>query len=347
MTKIRAAGGGSFGIPLSEDACSYLLAVVVRDLGLDAHFPDLPSTLPPFFGTPDLSSLVLPNFSYVDLFQRIIALKEDADTYFYCLATLHKARLKNERVFQAQAVPTIDQVGPRGLLQYGTLTPKALVGFLFWRKWIFDIDNRAAQGTGYLFEPIISHAIGGVPYGHSKSPVRRADNGKGRQVDCLVEDSKEAYEIKLRVTIAASGQGRWEKELEFPIDCANSGYKPRLLVLDPTENPKLLALVKAFKAAKDGDAFVGDAAWAHLKEKGGPTMAIFIEKYVVEPIKALSAEVSPESPTELPDIKLSMTTEELRIDVGGEILIVKRSQQTIQSDDDELPQDVDEHIPNP
>ena len=28
-----------------------------------------------------------------------------------------------------------------------------------------------------------------------------------------------AYEFKLRVTIAASGQGRWKEELDFPSDC--------------------------------------------------------------------------------------------------------------------------------
>ena len=44
---------------------------------------------------------------------------------------------------------------PRGLLQYGGMSPKTLAGFLLWRKWIFDIDNRAGQETGYLFEPII------------------------------------------------------------------------------------------------------------------------------------------------------------------------------------------------
>jgi hypothetical protein len=31
-------------------------------------------------------------------------------------------------------------------------------------EWLYDIDNRSAQETGYLFEPILAAAIGGIPY---------------------------------------------------------------------------------------------------------------------------------------------------------------------------------------
>ena len=97
------------------------------------------------------------------------------------LAALHKARLKYARILKTQAVPTIDQVGPRGLLQYGGMNPKVLAGFLLWRKWVFDIDNRAGQETGSLFEPIIAEAVGGVPASAARSPVkRRNDRNKGR-----------------------------------------------------------------------------------------------------------------------------------------------------------------------
>ena len=162
------------------------------------------------------------------------------------LAALHKHRLKYQRILQTQAIPTIDEVGPRGLLQYGVVEPKALAPFLLWRKWIYNIDNRAAQETGYLFEPIIANAIGGTPASAKKSPVKRAtDNTKGRQVDCIRD--KKAHEIKLRVTMAASGQGRWSEELEFPADCKASGFTPVLVVLDPTPNDKLDELSTRFR----------------------------------------------------------------------------------------------------
>jgi hypothetical protein len=178
-----------------------------------------------------------------------------------------------------------DQVGPRSLLQYGSLSPKALAGLLFWRKWLFDIDNRAGQETGYVFEPIIAYAIGGVPASASKSPVRRSDNKvKGRQVDCVLD--QKAYEMKIRVTIAASSQGRWREELEFPQDCQTSGYIPVLLVLDPTPNPKLHELSTTFQAA-GGEVYIGQDAWNHLTTQAGATMSRFLELYVHEPIQTL------------------------------------------------------------
>jgi hypothetical protein len=199
---------------------------------------------------------------------------------------------------------------------------------------MFDIDNRAAQETGYLFEPIIASAIGGVPTSSTKSPVRRRGNrAQGRQVDCIRDTS--AYEIKLRVTIAASGQGRWQEELDFPADCRVSGFKPILLVLDPTDNPKLRELVRTFTATAtfgptagsfvgdDGEAYVGDAAWTHLEGRAGATMSLFIEKYVRGPIQAL-LNSSPET-RQLPALSLEMSSSQLTVNVAGETLEVPRA----------------------
>ena len=206
----------------------------------------------------------------------------------------------------------MDQVGPRALLQYGQMSTKALAGFLLWRKWFFDIDNRAGQETGYLFEPIIAYAIGGSPFSAQKSPIRRSeDKQKGRQVDCI--RGKLAYEIKLRVTIAASGQGRWQEELEFPIDCKQSGYTPVLLVLDPTPNPKLAELVKTFQT-QHGQTYVGDEAWKHLDEAAGNTMSIFLRNYVQQPI----TETLKQSPASLPDISFRMSDTAFALEIEGE-----------------------------
>ena len=105
--------------------------------------------------------------------ERLVALIPDADMFFACLANLHKRRLKYERILQTQPIPTIEQVGPRGLLQFGAVCTNALTSLLLWRKWFFDINNRAGQETGYLFEPIIAHAIGGMPFSAKASPIRR------------------------------------------------------------------------------------------------------------------------------------------------------------------------------
>ncbi|MBX0327286.1 hypothetical protein K2Z83_06280 [Oscillochloris sp. ZM17-4] len=342
ITKARTGGGSDLGVALDDPVCCYLLATIVSDLGLEQSFPDIPGHVEPFFGSKSISDLRLPGLNFLTLFERLVYERPDADTYFFCLATLHKARLKYERILQSQAIPTIDQVGPRGLLQYGTLSTSGLVGLLFWRKWMFDIDNRAGQETGYVFEPIIAYAIGGVPYSAKKSPVKRGGRGdQGRQVDCVINDK--AYEIKIRVTIAASGQGRWHEELEFPKDCQASGYQPVLVVLDPTPNSKLDELSRAFISA-GGEAYIGMQAWNHLAEAAGSTMAAFLELYVHQPLRSLVSAVR----DELPELRLRFDQDNIVMEIGTEYLAIQRTlTENLVAEPEELPEDVDESGPVP
>jgi len=345
ISKARAVGGGKQGVALSDEACAYLVAVIVRDLNLVGKFPEFPTRLPEFFSPGSLESRVVPKVDFVASFERLLGLDPNADTYFSCLAALHKARLKYERILQTQPVPTIDQVGPRGLLQFGTIVPKALTPFLLWRKWIYDIDNRAGQETGYAFEPIIAHAVGGVSVSAKKSPIKRhANPKKGRQCDCVLD--KKAYEVKMRVTIAASGQGRWREEMEFPTDCKSSGYAPILVVLDPTPNPKLAELKKAF-IAEGGEVYIGNDAWEHFDSLAGKTMSRFLQLYVHAPIQALLAQV-PEKAEELPDLQLTMAEGEFSLSILGETLRMKRQPKEEEaSDEDALPDDVEDAFPGP
>ncbi len=344
IEKARSIGSSAQGIALDDESCAYLIGVIVRDLDLLHKFPEIPKILPPFFGAQPLSNLRLPAVNFLGLFERLVTIDPNADTYFACLAALHKARLKYERILQTQPVPTIDQVGPRGLLQYGSFQPKALTPFILWRKWMFDIDNRAGQETGYLFEPIIAYAVGGCPVSASKSPVkRRSDPQKGRQVDCI--RGNKAHEFKLRVTIAASGQGRWGEELEFPADCKASGFNPVLVVLDPTQNPKLSELSKKFIDA-DGEVYIGSKAWEYLESLAGPTLSRFLEKYVHITIQSLLNEVPPHE--ELPEMSLKMEKGVFTASIFGEILSISRTPRSpSNTDSDDMPEDVDDQIPGP
>jgi hypothetical protein len=343
LEKARALGGGGQAVALTEGACRFLLAVIAKDLDVLARFPEFAGSIPPFFGPYPLAALEITGGEPVELFERLIAEDPNADTYFACLAALHKARLKYERILEVQPLPTIDQVGPRGLLQFGTMSTHALTGFLLWRKWMFDIDNRAGQETGYLFEPIIAAAIGGVPAPARKSPVKRTnDGGKGRQVDCIRGDR--AYEIKIRVTIAASGQGRWREELDFPVDCRNSGYVPVLVVLDPTTNPKLTELEQAFKN-NGGEVYIGKAAWNHLEGTAGPTLGRFLETYVHTPIEQFLESL----PTagQMPELTLNMTDDALLISVDGDLFTSKRvlvAASDVSEIEDSMPEDADDEI---
>jgi hypothetical protein len=319
IASARAAGSGELGATLSNEACVYLTALIIRDLNLQAQFPELTMNVPELFDQNDPRNLEISGYDLYTLLERLFSLIPDADTYFACLATLHKSRMKYARILAHQTIPTMDQVGPRALLQYGQMNPAALAGFILWRKWIFDVDNRAGQETGYLFEPIVASAIGGVPVSARKSPIRRRNNiAKGRQVDCIRQNC--AYEIKIRVTIAASGQGRWSEELDFPRDCRESGYTPILIVMDPTPNVKLEELIKAF-VREGGNAYIGDAAWKHLEEAAGAVMTLFLEKYVREPIQQVLAS----TPKRLPSITFKMSAEAFSVRVQDDISIFARS----------------------
>lgn len=338
--KARVCGSGGQSVGLTDAMCAYLVGRIALDLGLGGDFPEISTNLSKYFEAENSGSLVISGVDAQALFERLVLKNSDADMYFACLASLHKARLKYEAILETQPMPTLEQVGPRGLLQYGKLAPAALSGLLVWRKWFFDIDNRAGQETGYLFEPVIAHAVGGVPVSAKSSPVRRHKNrSKGRQIDCLL--GKSAYELKIRVTIAASGQGRWREELDFPIDCRESGYKPVLVVLDSTPNPKLAELEKAF-IAQDGEVFKGVAAWEHLDCLAGETMSRFLESYVRGPIDRLIREM----PQRLPKLIASMSGSNIDITIGHETMRIARREAEVEDDvHDEPPEDVGDDIP--
>ena len=319
IERAQAPGGGELGVGLCEESCSFLVATIVRDLGLIKQFPEIHNLeLLDFFEEGDWGNLKLQNLDFLGLIKRLVTLVPDADAFFSCLATLQKSRLKYGLILERQQIPTMDQVGPRSLLQFGQMSPRALAGFILWRKWLYDIDNRAGQETGYLFEPIIAHAIGGASFSATRSPVRRHnDRSKGRQVDCIRNSL--AYEIKIRVTIASSGQGRWREELDFPIDCMASNYKPVLIVFDPTTNPKLEELAASFRSV-GGEAYIGDAAWEHLEDAAGRVMSLFLEKYVKFPIQRM-LESSPEG---LPEISFKMSSNVFSVSVDGEVTEFQR-----------------------
>jgi hypothetical protein len=336
----RAIGAGGQAVLLTDAMCAYLVGRIVLDLGLQSHFPEVPSDLSEFYVCRNVDELAIPCDDSRGLFERLVGLAPDSDTYYACLATLHKARLKYQRILQAQPISTLEQVGPRALLQYGQLSPRALVGLLFWRKWFFDIDNRAGQETGYLFEPIIAYSIGGVPAPAGKSPVKRhRARTKGRQIDCVLE--QKAYEFKIRVTIAASGQGRWREELEYPIDCKKSGFVPVLIVLDSTPNPKLSELIAAFQR-HGGESYLGNAAWQHLESLAGANMALFLEKYVRSPLDQLLKEAT----IDLPDFAARASAEHITLVLGEEELVIERRSHPLpdEPDDNELPDDVADEL---
>ncbi len=293
--RTTTANGRDLGpISMSDREMARLVSVALRDLGHDPLIPPWARDIPPGdYYTVPLGWFLRDEGRPFDFGGFFLACCESVENFrviFRCITKLHRHRRKYEVILRTQPLPTMEQVARRGLLEYGAVPVDALASWLTWRKWIFDIDNRSAQETGYLFEPMLLESLGGRPASAKVSPVKRADDpAKERQVDCIVEVNgvKLAYEFKDRITIAASGQGRFAEELAFPRDCAASGYVPILMVMDPTPNPKLTAITKAFQN-NGGRVFLGDEVWTHLSELSGVEIATFVKRYIKDPVESIA-----------------------------------------------------------
>ena len=353
LTRVMTLGTAtSLPVTMAPSELAKLIGVVYRDTGrtkdLDKVYPGTSAKIVPnydYYSLPDdwfTDPIALDDFEHIELMRLGARQIPDFVTYLKCLSELHKRRRKYAMILAAQPMPTMVQVSPRALVEYGHLDAETLASWLTWRKFFFDLDNRSAQETGYLFEPVLAAAIGGEPKGARARVVRRSDDSsKGRQVDCWkirIDGKPLAYEFKLRVTIAASGQGRFGEELQFAEDCANSGAIPVLVVLDPTPNPRLRDLQAKFEA-KGGHTYIGDAAWAHLEEEAGDIMATFIERYVRKPIAEVSAfEIEADGDPgrkrlKLLDLGVRMIDGDIVLQVGDHERLIARVEDAALSDD--------------
>lgn len=338
LTRLRTMGmATALPVHLEDAELARIAAVILSDVGHDTG--DVGVQLPPstksYYDCPLDWFREPADIDFTPIYLRCLEVVPDFDTYFKALAEIHKRRRKYALILSRQPLPTMVQIAPRALLEFGIIASPALASWMTWRKWFYDVDNRSAQETGYLFEPILASVLGGVAYGARNSPIRRRrDRGKGRQVDCIVE--RTAYEFKLRVTIAASGQGRFGEELDFAEDCRACGYRPVLLVLDPTPSHRLDDLSREF-ARVGGEAHIGDSAWSHLEAQAGPTMAMFVEKYVRRPIADVDRWA-----TELLNLRIDRSRDDGRFivslfDCASEYLIQipRHEDQTLATDEDE------------
>lgn len=330
----RILGNGDGRVTLSENELYCLLMQCCNDLSIPATISNLPlfSILPP---SEDYYRLPLTWFqteqsdcpSASELVRSLAACmahEPDFGLYFGNLAALHKRRLKYQNILSTQPRPTMNQIGPRSLLEFGGVNHELLAAWLVWRKWIFDVDNRAAQETGYLFEPVLASCLGGEAIGSKNSPVKRINElgeptSEGRQIDCYDGESQLAYEFKLRVTIAASGQGRFGEELSFPVECRAAGLTPILVVLDPTPSTRLTELIAKFTAS-GGRHYVGADAWEHMDSKAGATMAVFLERYIRPPL----TEMATHEDTGPEPIQLSWERDEIIIRGNNERIRIPR-----------------------
>ena len=291
-TRCKMHGSGEAQVVISDTEIHALISLALLNLDWDheellippVELPNKDYYTIPLSWFEKTGSTTLQPADIESYLQRCFGKDNDFGLFIENLAALHRRRMKYRRILRHQPLPTMDQIGPRALLEFGVCDIELQAHWMVWRKWIYDIDNRAAQETGYLFEPLLASCLGGKPVGARNSPVKRLDaqgipTDKGRQIDCLVPSTSTAYEFKLRVTIAASGQGRFGEELSFPVEAAVAGLKPILLVLDPTPSERLTELSAKFIAC-GGECLLGEDAWLHMAREAGEVMSVFIDRFI-------------------------------------------------------------------
>jgi len=108
LERARASGAGTLGISLGDEACNFLIATIATDLGINQQFPELRGEGIDFFAVTPSSAGITVEASLHDLFERLVSIAPDADTYFSCLAALHRSRLKYSKILEYQPIPTMD-----------------------------------------------------------------------------------------------------------------------------------------------------------------------------------------------------------------------------------------------
>lgn len=331
-TKCKMHGSGDAQVAISDGELYALISIAIDDLKWSHAHLGIERVGTPHENYYDIplswfdqqAQIDIKSTEVINVLRSGFEKDNDFGLFIENLSALHRRRVKYRRILAAQPMPNMDQIGPRSLLEYGNCESTLLANWMVWRKWIYDIDNRSAQETGYLFEPLLASCLGGEPVGARNSPVKRLDtNGqptdKGRQIDCLVPSNNRTYELKLRVTIAASGQGRFGEELSFAEESQAAGFTPVLLVLDPTSSTRLTELSAKYMLC--GGAFYhGEAAWQHMEEEAGDVISIFIENYIRPAIQGIE-EVEIHSPN---SINLSWSKHEIKISDESTSYIVER-----------------------
>ena len=333
LAQCKVHGSGDAQVMLSDSELYALFYLSIHDLGWDQDRFGFEEIRPPdnaYYQIPvtwfsNLNIAAATPDSLLQILDTACQYHRDYSLYISNLAALHRRRMKYARILAGQPLPNMDQIAPRSLLEYGMCDIGLLSNWMMWRKWVYDVDNRAAQETGYFFEPVLASCIGGESVGARNSPVKRLDHrgqptNKGRQIDCFVPALNRVYELKMRVSIAASGQGRFSEELSFPKECAAAGFTPILLVIDPTSSNRLEELEGAFRTA-GGMCYKGADAWDHMENAAGDVISAFIERYIKPPLQDFK-----NSYPDLPSpVTLAWANDRVTITIAGRCYTLPRS----------------------
>ncbi|MCW3783890.1 hypothetical protein [Defluviimonas salinarum] len=295
LRRNRVLGKGAERIILEIPDMARLIGVlddVARSAADPARLRDHgPAAAERFYREPDRAAApgdggtVSPG-AFVDAYLEAHDRIPDFDRAFSALCEITKRRQKLRSIMSSQPMPVISDIAMRSPLEYLAMDDEAMASWMIWRKWLYDIDNRIGQETGYLVASVMALALGGRVCEARTSPIRRSGGDFARRrVDCIKDNR--AYDLKARLTDAPSRRARMGDEMAFARDCSFSGFVPVLLVLEDPGPGRSEELVEAY-ANYGGSVLYGEEAWSHVHEHAGPMMSAFVDLFLRRPVRAIS-----------------------------------------------------------
>ena len=184
LAHCKVHGNAGAQVMLSDSELYALFLMSIRDLGWDRTqfglediaLPDGDYYKIPTSWFANLNVSAATPDSLLHILDKACQHHRDYSLFITNLSALHRRRVKYARILAGQPLPGIDQIAPRSLLEYGTCDISLLTNWMMWRKWVYDIDNRAGQETGYFFEPVLASCLGGESVGARNSPVKRLND---------------------------------------------------------------------------------------------------------------------------------------------------------------------------
>ena len=79
------------GVALSDETCKFLMAIIAQDLGISDRLADLRGGNSDFFSCAPSDAVLSVSTGLYELFESLVSIVPDADTYFSCLQHFTKA----------------------------------------------------------------------------------------------------------------------------------------------------------------------------------------------------------------------------------------------------------------
>jgi hypothetical protein len=141
-SKCKMHGNGEAQIVITDDELASLIAIAVSNLNWSLEELGIRKIVLPYY---DYYKIPLNWFdenhnlgvdpdTVINYLKVCFSKDNDFALFIENLSALHRRRVKYKRILSSQPLPTMDQIGPRVLLEYGGCNITLLANWMLWRK---------------------------------------------------------------------------------------------------------------------------------------------------------------------------------------------------------------------